>query len=63
MPLLPTDPPAPFPYEPIPPLLLEWARQTFDEREYQEGVREIQTTGGHSLDAVIAEVEARVNQS
>jgi len=58
-----TDRPAPFPYEPVSPLLLAWARQTFDEREYQEGVREIQATGGHSLDAVIAEIEARVNQS
>ncbi len=63
MPPSPTDVPSPFPYEPVPPDLLEWAKQTFDEQEYQEGVREIQATGGHPLDALIAEIEVRVNRS
>lgn len=63
MPTPPTDQPAPFPVEPIPPDLLAWAKQTFDMKEYLDGVREIKATGGHSLDAVIAEIEARVRPS
>lgn len=56
-PLPPTNPPAPVP---VPPELLAWARQTFDAREFLEGVREIEATGGQPLDAFIAEVEAVV---
>lgn len=63
MPPTPTNKPEPFPVEPIPPDLLAWAKQTFDEKEHRDGVREIQATGGHRLDAVVAEVEARVRQS
>ena len=55
----PTNPPEPFPYEPVPPDLLAWARQTFDVREYLDGVRDIEATGGHTLESFIAEVEAR----
>ena len=60
-----TSPPAaqpPMPV-PVPPDLLAWARQTFDEREYREGVRDILATGGHSLESVLAEVEAVVRGS
>ena len=57
---IPAETPAPVP---VPPELLAWARQTFDEREYREGVREIEATGGRSLEAVIAEAEARVRGS
>jgi hypothetical protein len=53
------NPPEPFPREKIPPELLEWARQTFDEEEFLEEVREIEATGGHRLEDFIAELEAR----
>jgi hypothetical protein len=49
----------PFPRQPIPPDLLEWARQTFDEQEFLRQVRDIEATGGLPLAAFIAEVEAR----
>ena len=55
----PTNPPEPLAYEPVPPDLLAWARQTFDVREYLDGVRDIESTGGHTLESFIAEVEAR----
>ena len=49
----------PFPREPIPPEIVEWARQTFDEEEFLTHVREIEATGGLSLEDFIAELEAR----
>ena len=49
----------PFPREPIPPEIVEWARQTFDEDEFLTQVREIEATGGLQLEDFIAEVEAR----
>jgi hypothetical protein len=51
--------PEPFPREKIPPDLVEWARQTFDEAEFLARVREIEATGGLRLEDFIAEVEAR----
>lgn len=51
------------PHSHTPALLLEWARQTFDEREYLEGVRQIEATGGVSFEAAIAEIEACVRGS
>ena len=45
--------------EPIPPDLLAWARQTFDEEEFMAGVREIRATGGVRFEDFIGEVEAR----
>jgi hypothetical protein len=59
----PTDPPEPFPREPIPPELLAWAQQTFDAREFLEGVREIEATGGRTFESLIAEAEARMRES
>lgn len=53
----PDDEP-PFPYTPVHPDLLAWAKQTFDMDEFMEGVREIQAGGGKMLDQFIAEVEA-----
>ena len=50
----------PFPREPIPPEIVEWARQTFDEEEFLTHVREIEATGGLRLEDFIAELEARV---
>ena len=55
----PSHPSEPFPRERIPPEILEWARQTFDEKEFLVQVREIEATGGLSLDDFIAELEAR----
>ena len=60
---IPANPPEPFPREPIPPELLEWARQTFDEQEFMEDVREIEATGGKSFESLIEEVEALVHSS
>lgn len=45
--------------EPVPAELLEWARQTFDEEDYQAGVREIQQTGGVRFEDFIGEIEER----
>lgn len=55
-------PPAPAPI-PIPPELLAWAQQTFDVQEFLDGVREIEETGGHTLESFIAEVEAAARGS
>ena len=49
MPPQPVNTPEPIRPEPVPPELLAWARQTFDEREYLDGVREIEATGGRSF--------------
>jgi hypothetical protein len=51
--------PEPFPRETIPPEILEWARQTFDEEEFLTQVREIEATGRLPLEDFIAEIEAR----
>jgi len=53
------NPSEPFPREAIPPDILEWARQTFDEDEYIKRIREMEAEGGFELDEFIAEVEAR----
>ena len=55
----PSNPSEPFPRETIPPEIVEWARQTFDEEEFLTQVREIEATGGLSLANFIAEIEAR----
>ncbi len=49
----------PFPREAIPPDLLEWARQTFDEEEFLAQVREVEATGGFQLEDFLSEIEAR----
>ncbi len=49
----------PCPRERIPPEILEWARQTFDEHEFLAQVRQIEATGGLRLEDFIAELEAR----
>jgi hypothetical protein len=54
-----SDQPEPFPREPIPPEILEWARQTFNEEEFLAELREIEATGSVRLEDLIAEVEAR----
>jgi hypothetical protein len=54
--------PAPVPAS-VPPELLAWARQTFDAREFLEGVRDIEATGGLPLEAFVAELEAVVRGS
>jgi hypothetical protein len=55
----PSNPIEPFPREAIPPDLVEWARQTFDEEEFLAQVREVEATGGSQLDDFLPEVEAR----
>jgi hypothetical protein len=55
----PSNQSGPFPRERIPPEILEWARQTFDEKEFLTHVHEIEVTGGLRLEDFIAEVEAR----
>jgi hypothetical protein len=56
------NPSEPFPRETIPPDMLEWARQTFDEEEFLRQVREIEATGGRPLEDFIAELEARARR-
>lgn len=52
--------PEPFPREPIPPEIVEWARQTFDEEEFLACVREMEAEGGGlPLEDFIAAIEAR----
>ena len=58
-----TESPEPFPREPIPPELLAWAQQTFDVKEFLEGVREIEATGGKPLESFIVAVEAAARGS
>jgi hypothetical protein len=53
------NPSEPFPRERIPPELLAWARQTFDEAEFLTHVREVEATGGLRLEDFAAELEAR----
>lgn len=48
---------------PVHPDLLAWAKQTFDMREYLDGVREIKAGGGKKLESFIAEVEAAARGS
>ena len=52
-----SNPAEPFPREKIPPEILEWARQTFDEGEFLAHVREVEATGGLRLEDFIAELE------
>ena len=47
---------APFPVEPVPPILLAWAKQTFNMQEYLDGVRDIQENGGKTLEELFSEV-------
>jgi len=57
------NPSEPFPRQSIPPELVEWARQTFDEEEFLAEVREIEATGGQRLEDFIAELEARARSN
>jgi hypothetical protein len=50
---------APFPVEPVPPDLLEWARQTIYEEDFLAQLREVEATGGYALEDFLAELEAR----
>jgi hypothetical protein len=55
----PSNQAEPFPRDRIPPEILEWARQTFDEEAFLAHVREIEASGGLRLEDFIAELEAR----
>ena len=45
-----------------PPDLLEWARQTFNEEEFSQEVREVEQTGGVKFEDLIGEIEERVKR-
>jgi hypothetical protein len=45
----------------LPPDLLAWARQTFDEAEFLAGVREVRDTGGVRFEEFIGEIERRLS--
>lgn len=47
-------------YEPVPPELLAWAKQTFDAQEFLTDFHEVEATGGSSFETIVAEVEAQV---
>ena len=49
----------PFPRETIPPEIVEWARQTFDEDEFLARIREIEAKGGLRLEDFLAELNTR----
>lgn len=53
------NPPEPFPQEVIPPEMLAWARQTFNEEEFLADIREIKATGGVQLKDFLAELDQR----
>ena len=59
----PTEPNAPFPIYPVPPILLAWAKQTFNMQEYLDNVRDIQENGGVTFEQVIADAEAVIRGS
>jgi hypothetical protein len=50
---------APIERVPIAPELLEWARTNFDEEEFLAGLREVEQTGGATLDDFIEELQRR----
>jgi len=52
-----SNPPEPFPRETLPPELLEWARQTFDEEEFLAQVHEVEASGGLRFEDFIQEIE------
>ncbi len=61
---LPTKPPPPpevstWVIEKTPPDMLAWALQTFDMEEHRAAMREIEETGGLSLEDFIDEIERR----
>jgi len=54
----PEQPKPPFPIYPVPPELLEFARQTFNEEEFMAELREMRASGGGlRLEDFIAELE------
>ena len=53
----------PAPRESIPPEIVAWARQTFDEEEFLQQIRAIEATGGLHLEDFLAELEARAKST
>lgn len=51
----------PLPREAIPLEILDWARQTLDDKEFLAQVQEINAAGGVLLEDFITELEARAN--
>ncbi len=50
-------PPPALPSGKLPPELMEWARQQFNEEEFLAGLREVEETGGVELKDFIQELE------
>lgn len=46
----------------VSPDLLEWAKQTFDEKQYLAAVEQMKRTGGVRFEDFIDEVERRVRR-
>ena len=46
----------------VSPDLFEWARQTFDEKEYLARVKELETNGGVRFESFIGEIEEMVRR-
>lgn len=46
----------------VSPDLLEWARQTFDEKEYLARVKELESNGGVRFESFIGEIEEMVRR-
>jgi hypothetical protein len=60
LPMNPDPPERPFPIEPVPPELLEYARQTTSEEEFLAHLREMEAEGsGLQLEDFIAEIKAQ----
>jgi hypothetical protein len=55
--------PDPSSWEKVPPELLEQARAEFNEEEYLAALREMEETGGLSLEDFLDELEQRVRRS
>ena len=62
MPLPAEVPEPPFAFDPVHPDLLAWARQTLDAEEFIREMREIQRTGGCSIEDVLADIHAITNR-
>lgn len=55
----PIRPQIPFDIEPLPGDLLARARQTLDVADFQKQVRQIESSGEHTLESVIREIRSR----
>ena len=52
-----TSPQIPFAVEAVPADLLAWARQTLDKTDFLEQMRQVEVSGGCSLESFVDELE------